>query len=65
MYETGKPFKVAGFREMLEILEKYEVSNIPTYSGYGLEIYQDNKKQVQIIFNLRDGEDTITINKGF
>lgn len=57
--------KVKDYKEMLEILDAEGVSRKPAYTGYGLEVYQDNTKKIQIIVNFRGGSKTVTINRGF
>lgn len=57
--------EVKDFRDMLKILDREEVSRQPTYTGYGLEVYQDNDRQIQIVYNCRGDKREVTINRGF
>ena len=60
-----KTIKVKDFREMLDILDTQNVSRNPIYTGFGLEVYENHEKQIQIVYNCRDGKNEVTVNKGY
>tara|TARA_R100000951_G_scaffold101420_1_gene92947 strand:- start:27418 stop:27603 length:186 start_codon:yes stop_codon:yes gene_type:complete len=57
--------QVENFQDVMRLLDKERVSRTPAYSGYGLEVYQDNDQQIQIIYNCRGDKREVTINRGF
>jgi hypothetical protein len=65
MQEQEKFIEVNGFKELMQILDKEGVSRQPKYTGYGLEVYQNNETQIQIVYNCRGDKREVTINRGF
>jgi hypothetical protein len=63
--QQDKTYLIKGFEELMKVLDKNEISRNPIYTGYGVEIYQDNKSQTQVIVNFRNGRNELTINRGF
>lgn len=55
------PFKT--FVDILDILDREGMSRSPKHTGYGIEIYEDNNLEVQVLVNWRNNE--ITVTRGF
>jgi len=62
---AGFKVKVKDFSEMLYILDDQGVSRTPVHTGYGLEIYENDDKQIQVVYNCRGDIREVTVNKGF
>ena len=56
---------IKNYDELMNLLDQENVSRSPVYTGYGLEVYQNNEIQTQIIVNFRGDEKEVTINKGY
>ena len=54
---------VKDFREMLLILDNNDVSRKPVYTGWGIEIYENQDLQTQIVYNA--STKTVEVRKGF
>jgi len=63
--KDSKTMQVDSFRDLVRVLDKEGLSSSPTYCGFGLEVYEDKAKQIQVIFNCRGGKNELTINRGF
>ena len=57
--------KVKDWKEVMEILDAEGVSRSPAYTGWGVEIYEDKKKQIQIVYNQRGSKNEVMIHRGF
>lgn len=61
--------KVTGYKQLLDILEKEGLNSKPSYSGFGLEVYQSYGDKldvpVQVIYNCRGDNNEVTINRGY
>lgn len=65
MDKLREHIEIAGFKELLDILDTEKVSKTPVYSGFGLEVYQNNDKQIQIVADFRGDNSKVTINRGY
>jgi len=54
---------VKGFMEMLEILDNNDVSRDPVYTGWGIEIYENQDQETQIVYNATTN--IVELRKGF
>jgi len=57
--------KLESTSQLNEILKENDVSNSPVYTGFGVEIYENLSKKVQVVVNMRDDESALVIHRGF
>jgi len=57
--------KLESISQLNEILKENDVSNSPVYTGFGVEIYENLSKKVQVVVNMRDDESALVIHRGF
>ncbi len=65
MYNKDYYKTVKDCGEMLAILDKHNVSREPVHTGYGIEIYENDENQTQVVYNCRGDIREVTVNKGF
>ena len=61
--EKDEQRKLKSYKDTLAALEEFGVSSKPAYTGWGIEIYQDMEKQIQVVANMRSG--TLLIHRGY
>lgn len=67
MESTSEKLIVNTIKELVDILDREGLDTMPTYCGFGFEVYENRETQKQVLFNCRDRHDNyeLTINRGF
>ena len=63
--KNNEKIEVTHFSQMVDILVEEGISTKPVYCGWGLEVYHCKEKQIQVVFDCRNDNNTVTINRGF